>query len=265
MLGQEHIVPVIGPLSTTLSGISMFMKPVIDKKPWLTEAALLPFPWRESLHLKRLKVGVIWDDGVVKPHPPIIRALNELVSKLKASPNIEVVDWKPYKHDEAWEIIASLYFCDGAKDEAMSIEASGEPWRPLSNFIITENPFVKTMSIEEVWQMTIRRDMYRNAYAEIWRDTASGSGPGELEDMVDVILCPVGPGAAPPLNHARYWGYTSQWNLLDYPALVFPVTKVDPEVDVADEGYQPRNEKDEFNHKLCKRKGSERSSSSRPY
>lgn len=42
--------------------------------------------------------------------------------------------------------------------------------------------------------------------------------------MVDVILCPVGPGAAPPVDNAKYWGYTSQWNLLDYPSLVFPVS-----------------------------------------
>ena len=68
--------------------------------------------------------------------------------------------------------------------------------------------------------------------------------------MVDVILCPVGPGPAPRLGNSRYWPYTSQWNLLDYPALVFPVTKVDPSKDVKDEGYTPMNEKDKYNHDL---------------
>ncbi len=193
-------MPVIGPISTTLEGVKLFMKTLIDSKPWLTEASLLPFPWRQDVtHLdkgggKKLKVGVIWDDGVVKPHPPVIRAISEVVSKLKVSPDIEVVDWKPFKHDEAWEIIASLYFCDGGREETEAIEASGEPWRPLSQFILKENPFVKAMSVPEVWKMTIRREMYRNAYAKVWRDTGSGKGPnGELEGMVDVILCPVGP------------------------------------------------------------------------
>ena len=68
--------------------------------------------------------------------------------------------------------------------------------------------------------------------------------------MVDVILCPVGPGAAPPLDSAKYWAYTSQWNILDYPALVFPVTKVDTAVDSVDEAYKPMNEKDEYNYQL---------------
>lgn len=67
-----------------------------------------------------------------------------------------------------------------------------------------------------------------------------------------MILCPAGPGAAPPLDCSRYWVNTSQWNLLDYPALVFPVTTVDPAVDVWDEGYIVMNEQDPHNHVLCK-------------
>ena len=264
MLGSEHIVPVIGPLSTSLDGVKIVMKTLIDAKPWLTEASLLPFPWRDDVnHLSstsanssatKLKVGVLWDDGVVKPHPPVQRALKEVVRKLEEQIDVEIVDWIPYNHDLAWEIIASLYFCDGAKEETEAIEASGEPWRPLSTFIIKENPHVKHHSIEDVWGWTAKREEYRRAYAKVWNETATGTASdGSPKGAVDVILCPVGPGAAPPLNHARYWGYTAQWNLLDYPALVFPVTKVNQELDPVDAGYKPMNEKDEWNHKLCRK------------
>lgn len=65
------------------------------------------------------------------------------------------------------------------------------------------------------------RNQYRGDYLQHWNATATGEdGAG----AVDVILCPVGPGAAPPLDNAKYWGYTSQWNLLDYPSLSFPVS-----------------------------------------
>lgn len=51
---------------------------------------------------------------------------------------------------------------------------------------------------------------------------------------------------------AKYWNYTSQWNLLDYPSLVFPTgLKCLPEEDGMEEGYQPRNEKDKYNYDLC--------------
>ncbi|MCJ1375386.1 hypothetical protein MMC20_006621 [Loxospora ochrophaea] len=259
MAGQEQIVCVIGPMSTSLEGVKLFMKTIIDTKPWLVEASLLPFEWKggekqlcKTSGKKKLKVGVLWNDGIVKPHPPVIRALKEITEKLKTSDDVEVVDWKPYKHDEAWEIIASLYFCDGAKEETTAIEESGEPWRPLSEFIIKENPCVRRLEIEDLWSWTAKRETYRRAYAKVWNDTASGTNQsGELEGMVDVILCPVGPGAAPPLDNSKYWGYTSQWNLLDYPALVFPVSKVDPQVDGIDRSYEPINEKDQFNYDLC--------------
>ena len=256
MAGSEHIIPVIGPLSTSLEGIKLFMKTIIAARPWVVEPFLLPISWNENQLTqpkgKKLKVGILWDDGVVKPHPPVIRALREVVDKLKGIDDIETVDWKPYKHDEAWKIIASLYFCDGAKEEENAIEASGEPWRPLTKFIIKENPFVKHLRIDEIWALQQKRDAYKMAYAKVWNDTATGkSESGELEGMVDVILCPVGPGAAPLLDNSKYWGYTSQWNLLDYPALVFPVSKVDSRVDLVEEAYKAMNEQDEFNHRLC--------------
>ena len=259
MMHSEQIIPVIGPLSTSLEGVKMFMKTIIAAKPWLVEPSLLPIPWKDQHDLigksgsKKLKVAVLWDDGVVKPHPPVIRALKEVAQKLKGVLGVEVVDWKPYKHDETWAILSSLYFADGAKESSSAVDESGEPWRPLATFIVKENPYVKDHSVADVWYWTGKRNDYKREYAKVWNDTATGVDEnGELEGMVDVILCPVGPGAAPLLNNAKYWGYTSQWNLLDYPALIFPVTKVDPAVDVREEGYKPMNEKDDFNYNLCK-------------
>lgn len=306
MAGQEQIVPVIGPMSASFEGCHIFIKTLIEQKPWLDDPSLLPMPWkytpasekhnasgshngngsylRKTDGTKRLKIGVLWSDGVVKPHPPIIRALRELTAKLQtASSNsdtdtttsIEFVDWQPYRHDQAWDIISSLYFCDGAAQDRAAIATSGEPWRPLSEFIINEQPGVpkQEYSISEVWELTLKREEYRAAYAKVWNEsknlkrwqqttsaaqndnTSNGvlsySASGTSFDYpVDVILCPVGPGAAPPLNHAKYWGYTGQWNLLDYPAMVFPVTQVDPAKDPAEKDYVPLNSQDEWNYKL---------------
>ena len=224
MAGQEQVVAVLGPLSTSLAGIKLFMKTVIGAKPWINEPSLVPIPWRDhesyitkSSGKNGLRIGIMWHDGIVKPHPPITIAMSDIVDKLKAVEGVEIVDWEPYRHDEAWAIISSLYFSDGAQEETEAVNASGEPWRPLSNFIIKENPNVKKLSVEEIWHWTSRREAYKSAYAKKWNEAA-----------IDVLLCPVGPGAAPPLDHARYWGYTSTWNILDYPAMVFPVTRVDP-------------------------------------
>jgi Asp-tRNA(Asn)/Glu-tRNA(Gln) amidotransferase A subunit family amidase len=104
----------------------------------------------------------------------------------------------------------------------------------------------------------MRRDAYRTEYAELWNSTATTTGAnGELEGMVDVILSPVGPGVAPKLDKSKWWGYTSQWNLLNYPALVFPVDKIDVAKDGVRESHSPRNETDKENWELWEEHGAE--------
>ena len=91
------------------------MKTILAAKPWTGDPSLHQIPWRDNeSHIyrdgkKRLTVGVIWDDGVVKPSPPVVRALQETVERLKAcSSDVEVIEWKPYQQQEALDILVSL-------------------------------------------------------------------------------------------------------------------------------------------------------------
>jgi amidase len=59
----------------------------------------------------------------------------------------------------------------------------------------------------------------------------------------------VGPGVAPKHEQARYWNYTSLWNLLDYPAAVFPVSSVKEKEDSTRGPFL--DEQDEWNWKQC--------------
>ncbi|KAH8674621.1 amidase signature domain-containing protein [Tricladium varicosporioides] len=252
--GAEPIPCVVGPMSTSIEGLKIFMRAVLAAKPWLEEPELVPIPWQWPIinpQVKPLKIAVMWNDGVVTPHPPIIRAMKEIVDRLKSIDNVEVVDWKPYLQDEAWAIISSLYYPDGGSEAATVIAESGEPWLPLSNWIIKENPCAKKLTPHKMYYWLEEREAYRKEYAKVWNDTATGRNDvGQLEGIVDVILCPVGPGVAPKHNTAKYWGYTSQWNLLDYPAVVFPVSKVDKKRDILDETFKPMTDIDEENQKL---------------
>ncbi|KAF2624023.1 amidase [Macroventuria anomochaeta] len=217
MAGADTVETVLGPLSTSLQGLKNFMKTIIDSEPWLAEPALIPMPWRTySVPTDRpLRIGVLWHDRIVWPHPPITRALKLVTDELKEH-NIEVVDFAPHLHDEAWAILASLYYPDGGEADSEDIASSGEPWRPLSKWIIKDNPCVKKLSVGELAYWLEEREAYRKEYALHWK-----------KHGIDALLCPVGPGVAPKHNTAKYWSYTSQWNLLDYPGLVFPVCKVD--------------------------------------
>lgn len=99
----------------------------------------------------------------------------------------------------------------------------------------------------DISQRTAEREAYRTAYAQAWTATVDADGDGQ---EVDVILCPPSFGAAPPHGQSKYWGYTANWNLLDYPGVVFPVTTVDPQKDPKDVDYKPKNDEDKFCHEL---------------
>lgn len=243
MAGADTVETVLGPLSTSLEGLDIFMKTIIDSEPWLTEPALIPMPWRpfEIPKDRSLRIGVLWHDGVVRPHPPIIRALETVSSSLR-NQGVEIVDFPPYLHDEAWAILASLYYTDGGEADSDDINKSGEPWRPLSKWIIKENSCVKKLSVGELSYWLEEREAYRKEYALHWNKYG-----------IDALLCPVGPGVAPKHNTAKYWSYTSQWNLLDYPGVVFPAGNVDKERDFPRENYKSMSGKDDDNIRLWDR------------
>jgi amidase len=246
--GAEQIMGVIGPMSTSLPGIELFMKTVLDGKPWTSDPTLVPMPWRASSSVtvtkRRFRVGILADDGVVRPHPPILRVLAAMRKSLEESGEFDIIEFPPYKHDEAWRIISSLYFADGGAEIKQLIDQSGEPWRPLSKFILHENTNVKELTVKELRELTAQRDRYRNEY-HAHRNRVMASSEADL------ILCPAGPGLAPPLDCSKYWSYTSQWNLLDYPAIVFPTGAYGDTSDVRDIQYCSRNVRDEYNQKLC--------------
>jgi len=122
--GCEQLLGTLGPLSTSICGIKIFMKTVIDAEPWLIEPSLVPIPWREHDLIgssgemgrtqkmdqqgkRKIKIAIMWGDGVVRPHPPVRRVLAETVERMRKCPQIEVVDWQPHRFKDAWEILVS--------------------------------------------------------------------------------------------------------------------------------------------------------------
>ncbi|WJG37290.1 amidase signature domain-containing protein [Fusarium oxysporum Fo47] len=246
MVGKETVSSTPGPMTVDRESLELFMEIALSNKPWLIDPSLTAKPWTPFKFDRPLKVAVQWWDGVVQPHPPMTRALKEVAEACRKA-GMEVVDWdcEPLDHKKGWEILSALYWPDGGKEALGLMEAAGEPVLPLTKFIIQEQPSVKDLTMHELWELCTKRDDYRAAYARAWSYTSKNDGR-----EVDVILCPPFPGAAAPHDQSRYWGYTSHWNLLDYPAAVFPVTTVDPEKDPKDLNYVPKNEDDKFNYDL---------------
>jgi Asp-tRNA(Asn)/Glu-tRNA(Gln) amidotransferase A subunit family amidase len=233
--GQEGTRCTLGPITNSLRDLDLFMKAVTDGMPWEEETSLVPLPWKKVTPTRDFTVGVLWDDGIAHPHPPVQRAMKMAVAKMKAA-RIETVDWQPHKHEHGMRIINDLFYPDGAAAQIAALEASGEPWLPL-----TKEAFVRArqMTVPETWTVNLEREAYRSEYRLLMK-----------QHNVDFILCPAYVGVAAEPHEARYFAYTAIWNILDMPGVVFPTgLKVDQKLDPVEAGYQPRSLEDEAEYK----------------
>lgn len=103
------IVGVLGPLARSARDLALFCKVMLDAQPWLLEAPLLEMPWKDDVANglglpPKLSFAIVWDDGVVAPHPPLQKALCR-VKRALIDAGHEVIDWIPRNHQEGWDLI----------------------------------------------------------------------------------------------------------------------------------------------------------------
>ncbi|KAI9511286.1 general amidase [Russula earlei] len=255
--GQDSLPSVLGPLSTDLGGIKLFMQVVIGQKPWLKDPLSLRKHWDEAEYQliehgggKRLTFGILWNDGVVVPQPPVIRAL-ELTKAALITAGHDVVDWKPHKHAEIYKATMDIWTAAAKEDYTTVTSQTGEPiLRSMSTTHTTDTGrYIKDQSISafELFQVQKRRTALRKEYLDYWNSTKASTTTGR---PVDAVISPVAPFPPPPHGKNTNAEYTSVWNALDYPACVFPVTKVDPLLDQPKPAHRFLSEEDQAVYEL---------------
>ncbi|CCL99086.1 uncharacterized protein FIBRA_01100 [Fibroporia radiculosa] len=259
MCGQDSIPSALGPLSNSLSGIKAFMQAVISREPWLRDPLAVRKKWDDEEYAlaghgngQALCFAILWDDRIVIPHPPIIRALEMTRDALIAAGH-KVIDWKPIKHLELGDAIFRICKAGALEDLMVATAASGEPI--LSSMSLTEEVIVDTstrpdligISAYQLWQIQNAKAHLRKEYLDHWERTVEATGTGR---PVDAIISPGAPFAAPPHGKNGNPNYTQVFNVLNYVACAFPVTKVDPTLDAKKPPHQFLNEADEVNYNL---------------
>lgn len=85
MDGQNSVLSVVGPLATSVGGLRLVVKGLLETKPWLHDPLVHEIPWRpEQAELpEKLAFGVFKHDGVCGCTPPVRRAIDTIVEKLE--------------------------------------------------------------------------------------------------------------------------------------------------------------------------------------
>ncbi|ORY90294.1 amidase signature domain-containing protein [Leucosporidium creatinivorum] len=224
--GAEALESVLGPMANSLESLEVFMKAVVGAKPWEWDSRVIEREWKEQEEEGRKCFAIMRWDGLVRCHPPIERALDEVTEALRKAGH-EVVDWEPLDHAGAQEIVSKIFDSDGGEDVKQWLGDSGEPIMP--QVFTSQHP---AMSAHESWQLNKKRDEYRQLFLKTWLATATSTQTGR---PIDAIICATAPHlAAPHLESPRPGGlitYTTVWSLLDLPCYTFPVGVVDEQKD----------------------------------
>ncbi|KAI5116423.1 hypothetical protein M0805_001386 [Coniferiporia weirii] len=244
MEGFDSVPGVLGPMTRSVSGVKAFTKAVIDSEPWRKDPLAIRKAWDEDAYQlkehgngKDLCFAIMWNNGCVLPHPPIRRALEETKRALEAK-GFKVIDWPEFNYEDLCTPVLRMWAGGAGEDFAAHAAKSGEPLHktmaPNGESVGIEwLPQGVRLSVYESWQLQNKKTEMRKKHLDLWESTTSLTGTGR---PVDAIITPVAAYAAVPHGKNIDVSYTMTWNVLDYAACVFPVSKVDPVVDVK----QPR-------------------------
>ncbi|QYS95360.1 Amidase [Trichoderma simmonsii] len=252
MDGQESILSVVGPMATTLRSLTFVMKALLSMQPWLHDPMVIELPWRDEQASRlqtmieklgssgKLSFGVLRRDDVVLPSPPVRRAI-EIVVKALENAGHEVIEWKPPPHSRGLNIAIEAWMYEGGEDIHNAFGLSGEPVISHISRRYGNKP-VEQKRASDIAANNIARRKYRKEYLDYWNSTSNLTHSGQ---PVDAFISPVSPYGGTRPNTYHYVTYSTIINVLDYSSVAFPVTYVDKNVDVVDDGYVAANPADQ--------------------
>ncbi|TGJ84961.1 hypothetical protein E0Z10_g3792 [Xylaria hypoxylon] len=175
--GQEAVQSVNGPMTRSLPDLEYYCKTIVDSEPWHGDPRCLPIPWRRIVMPPKLKIAVLWHDGIVLPTPPVTRALRHTIEKLRAAGH-ELLDWSPDDHDLGLQLLGRMFVADGGKSVFRELGKTGEPLRPE----MADYAEARELGGFEYWQLHLERLEFQKRYLDRWKKAG-----------IDAILAPVTP------------------------------------------------------------------------
>lgn len=214
--GAESLKPTNGCLANDLNALELYLKTVIDDKPWLKDTNVLPIPWNNDIKIqKKFKFAVLFDDGLIKPTPAISRALNLVKSKLVENGN-EVIDWDIKNHYDLFEIAKfapTFMSSNGFRGFKEEIGKTDE--LDLSKYDAED------LKVSKLWELQYERTNNVNEFWLKWNELG-----------IDGLIMPVTALSGCKFDEFYDFTYSPLANVLDFPSIAFPVLQVDKNIDL---------------------------------
>ncbi|SPO20568.1 probable AMD2 - amidase [Ustilago trichophora] len=242
LAGQEAVMSINGPMCNDAEGLEIYAKMVVDTEPWHVDPKCVPIPWTPvaaSSLPKSLTILMLTNNGLVTPTPPLQRALAHAASKLRAAGH-NVIEWDASANpsdaalfERGLNFIVSFFRAEGGATIHSLMESSGEHSEWVPGLAETDPSTNKT--VKELWTVQAARTGWAAEMLERMRAITGGK-------PFDALVSPVAAEVSTRHDAYHHIFYTGVWNLMDMPAVVFPLqgVSVDKVLDQKDEGFKPK-------------------------
>lgn len=227
--GRELIPSVIGPLAKDLADLRYFMNVIVDIcRPWQEDVKCSPYHFdaEEEEVSQSFTVGFWYGDGVITPPPCDIRALKLCEELVRGTPGFKAVKWQPPTelNKELHDIAMEADIADAGTEIKRELAVSGEPLIDiLKPMVLGESD--QPCSVNQWWTLNKRAYEAKTAYRKYYNSLSSNEKP-------DVILSPL---TLTPFRPGEMLKTTLRYvlfvNVLNFPSLNIPITKIKSEVD----------------------------------
>jgi amidase len=93
----------VGPMGHSPRDLKLYCKTIVDSKPWFADPKIVPIPWRSIELPSQLSFAVIKTNNIINPLPPLSRAMEYTITKLKEAGH-EIIEWDLSNQSEASEL-----------------------------------------------------------------------------------------------------------------------------------------------------------------
>ncbi|KAF2444894.1 amidase [Karstenula rhodostoma CBS 690.94] len=213
--GTDGVRSSVGPLTTSIRDVALFLRTTMQTMTWQYDSTVISIPWTNQSLKEKVRIGLVLDNGVHTPSPPVRRGLKKAYDLLKQSKSIEVIPITLPNVQEHYSDLLKYFTLDGAKNYLELFARTGEPEVPSLKAIGLST--MKSTDLLGFFELNVRRQAAARNYQRLFRSQG-----------IDAILMPPAPHTALPPDQWTSASYTGLWNYLDYPAVVIPVDVVRP-------------------------------------
>lgn len=245
--GQELVRAQMGPLARRMQDLTLLMRAVSQKRLAELDPQVAPLAVGDpaALDLAGLRVGFYEDDGYLSPARSLRRAVR-LAREALEDAGVTLVEYQPPAAKDLIYVWLGAISADRGRTierqlRGEEISPQLKPSRVMMSLPkrlrqamaavagrLGEHRLARLLqslgekSVTTLWSLTARRTEIRLAEFDAWN---------RLE--LDAVLCP--PHVVPALGHRESGDFTLslanvfRWTLLNFPAGVVPVTRVQPD------------------------------------